>query len=74
MLVFVKIFGYDFIGCFMVYGSFMIYLGSMNGIKVNLFFIRNFVGEIICESGNVWIKVYKEVRRYNVINFFNFYM
>lgn len=40
MLVFVKIFGYDFIGCFMVYGSFMIYLGSMNDIKVIYFFLE----------------------------------
>lgn len=64
MLVSVKTSGHDFIGRSTAHGSLMIYLGSMNGTKVNLSSTRNPAGEITCESGNTWLKVYNEVKIY----------
>lgn len=64
MLVSVKTSGHDFIGRSTAHGSLMIYLGSMNDTKVNLSSIRNPAGEITCESGNTWLKVYNEVKIY----------
>jgi FAD/FMN-containing dehydrogenase len=63
-LVSVKTSGHDFLGRSTAHGSLMIYLGSMNDTKVNLSSTRNAAGEITCESGNTWIKVYTEVNIY----------
>jgi FAD/FMN-containing dehydrogenase len=61
LLVSVKTSGHDFIGRSTAHGSLQIYLGSMNATQINVFSTRNFAGEITCESGNTWLKVYEEV-------------
>ncbi|XP_048729173.1 uncharacterized protein LOC125646710 [Ostrea edulis] len=65
LLVSVKTSGHDFIGRSTAHGSLMIYVGSMNSTKVNLSSTRSPAGEITCESGNTWLKVYEEVDKYN---------
>ena len=54
--------GHDYNGRSIDHESLLIYLGSMNKTKINLKSDRNKAGEIQCESGNTWLKVYKEVR------------
>ena len=54
--------GHDYNGRSTAHESLMIYLGRMNNTKVDLASTRNEAGEITCESGNTWIKVYEEVR------------
>ncbi|XP_061173043.1 uncharacterized protein LOC133182275 [Saccostrea echinata] len=65
LLVSIKTSGHDFIGRSTAHGSLQIFLGSMNATKIHLFSIRNPAGEITCESGNTWLKVYEEVDRHN---------
>ncbi|XP_062573616.1 uncharacterized protein LOC134235497 [Saccostrea cucullata] len=65
LLVSVKTSGHDFLGRSTAHGSLMIYLGGMNATKINMASTRNPAGEITCESGNTWLKVYEEVDKYN---------
>ncbi|KAK3088377.1 hypothetical protein FSP39_018432 [Pinctada imbricata] len=64
LLVSVMSSGHDYNARSTAHESLMIYLGSMNKTKVTLSSTRNPAGEMTCESGNTWLKVYSELTQY----------
>lgn len=58
--------GHDYIGRSTADMSLQIKVSRMKGRTVNLNSSRSLAGEIIAETGNTWIELYKEVDR-NII-------
>ncbi|XP_062580679.1 uncharacterized protein LOC134242594 [Saccostrea cucullata] len=65
VLVSIRSSGHDFLGRSTAHGSLQILLGNMTETSINLTSSRNPAGEITCESGNTWLKVYEEVDKVN---------